>query len=499
MGTIQTLRPNGIVYGGGAYNNVGGAGVLAAASDASDATYIRKTSSGQQTIMFDLGTYTLTGTQRVKRTRIGGRYQKESSPAVKMFVAGSCGNPMSYSPSGLSPSSWATKYTSWSDVIEPTQTNINGAYIYLIDSNDSPGRCYVADVWMELDVVTQPTVSVSAVPTGSAKPVVSWTFTDTDLDPESAWQVKVFDSATYSGGGFSPDTSTPVWDSGVRYGTDLSVQVATLLNNGTAYRAYVRAGKDAGYAIGTYWSAWTYAAWTASYTVPTVPSLSLSWSTPNGRVTATATGAALTGGLTSQTFELQASADGGTTWVQVRSATALVPNGSYVATAYDYEATRAVTMKYRVRAAALDATGVAVASAWSSVGSLVTVNDEQWWFKPISNLTASMGGVAVLEAPEVSIDETLAVHYPLGGSAAVVVSGDEYGEDGTFIVDCRDTEIATFRVIARHQGAILVQDPFLGHRYIRWTGRSRTILGTVAAPRTRWAMTYVEVAKPAVT
>jgi hypothetical protein len=96
--------------------------------------------------------------------------------------------------------------------------------------------------WLEVVYNERPVVVVTA-PSGTvinSRPTVTWTYTDPEGDPQTHYQVKIFDAATYGAVGFSADTSTPAWDSGKVVGSSLSALSGTL-TNGTTYKAYVKA------------------------------------------------------------------------------------------------------------------------------------------------------------------------------------------------------------------------------------------------------------------
>ena len=100
----------------------------------------------------------------------------------------------------------------------------------------------------------------------------------------------------------------------------------------------------------------------------------------------------------------------------------------------------------------------------------------------------------VLAGPQATVEEDAGVFRPKGRSTAVVVAGSIYGRDGVFTIAAfGDTEWDPIYALARHQGPLLVQDPFGDQRYIRITNRQITTDGAAGAPIRRLTVSYVEV------
>lgn len=115
------------------------------------------------------------------------------------------------------------------------QFNVNGV-------NTGDNRVHQLQVELETtSVPSAPTVNNLGSVTGTST-AVTWVHTDADGWAQSQYEVKVFDSATYSAGGFNASTSTPVWTEKV----SSSVQSTTVkeLANGVTYRVYVRTAKN---------------------------------------------------------------------------------------------------------------------------------------------------------------------------------------------------------------------------------------------------------------
>lgn len=103
-------------------------------------------------------------------------------------------------------------------------------------------------------------------------PTVTWTYASADA--QRTYEVRVFVEAA----GLDPETSTPVWTSGVvSSAAGRSVRIDTPLSDGTTYRAYVRATSTAGLT-----SLWSDSLFTLTLTAPTGPSVRVAqaWSFP---------------------------------------------------------------------------------------------------------------------------------------------------------------------------------------------------------------------------
>jgi hypothetical protein len=239
---------------------------------------------------------------------------------------------------------------------------------------------------------TLPTVSITSIDgdssapytvTTTSQPTIVWSYTQAESLVQQLYRLKV-----YTAPQADPDNGNAAqlfYDSGT---TSSSANSATIANlqNGVSYYAYVKAAaiQTTRIGIGTSlpadegWSTWASLTFSVALTSPTAPRLTASWDTVTQRTTITATGAAVTAPMTAQTFDIQRSDDGGTTWVYVRGAQAQIPNGSFVVTAYDYEPKRGVTVRYRARSVATGA-GNTIASSWNSYVAWTFEVDTTGW------------------------------------------------------------------------------------------------------------------------
>lgn len=513
MGTTQTLRPNANYSGAGAYSLVGGgSSVWGNVSDSSDSTRIQRTTSGDKTVTFTLGTYTLASNERVKRVRAAARVLFNAKPLGYAWGAyvygGAMPGPGVERTRQAKNTSVATYYTDWADASvigyaaddTMSQSAIDALLMRFTDY-DSSALNYCHDVWVELDIIDQPTVTVNTPSTSTLRPTVEWVYADGDGDSQTKYRVKVFDAATYGGGGFDPETSTPAFDSGIMSGDVETYRDATQLLNGTTYKAYVAVAHDGGYT--DYWSDWAASsAWTVSITACTTPTMTGIYSEGDGRVELSITGAAPPGGVT-QTLRVERSTDGGTTWAPVRGYADAVFDSPYTPTVYDYEIPLGVSCAYRARAVGINATDDDVSSPWSATNTENPWVDGTWWLKCPLDPTLNTSGVWVLAQPEIAVEETIGVFRPIGSDRAVTVAGDLYGEDGSWQIRAGDTDdyqtMDAIAALVNTQNVLYVSDPFGGNRYVRIVSRARSVEGTGAYPRTVWQVSYVEVDAPAVT
>lgn len=483
--TVTTVRPNATASGSTLFTITGGSATLdAALADNSDLTYIAKTSSitGQVNAILDFGTTTISASQRVKQVRIRARCSTPTTSGKLNVYLGSRVENQNYFHSALAirgQNASATTFTgpyytsapngeSWS------QASVNGlrAKITEYKENADIGRFY--ELYIDVDIAAQPTVTVSA-PTGtittSSAPDVTWAYADTDNETQAFYQIKVFSSTEYGAGGFDPETSTATWDSGEIGSSDSSAVVGTLLLPAT-YRAYVKVAKSINGE--PFWSAWAYSQFTISYTAPTIPTMSVSWSASQGKASFTLTGAAPTG-YSSQYYDIHRSDNAGVIYAGIRDGENLIPNASYIATAVDYEAPRDIIAYYRCRAVGVDASSNEFASAWGTVQQVLITNDDTWWFKAVDDPTLNQGSIRVLQDFDVQLPEPNTVFRPLGSDRPIVVAGPIQGRDGGYAIKTvTEDEWDNLYPLLEYQGTILVQDPLGNQKYIRIIDRGWT-------------------------
>lgn len=500
--TITTLRPNGNISGSANYAITGGSASLSAATnDNSDTTYIRKAVgvNGTASVILAFGTTTITSSQTVRRVRIRARVQTTTSAGKFNLQLGTRAGGVNYFGSALQvrgTQALGEVVGAWVTVAPDgkawNQTRIDDLRCQITEYKDSTDRGYIYELYIDVDKATKPTLTVSN-PTGTitttSKPEVLWTYSDTDGDAQSYYEVKIFPSSAYGSGSFDPTTATPIWGSGQENSTSNSVTVGDYLTDGT-YRAYVRVAKTIN--ASPFWSDWAYSSFVIDLAPPPTPTVTTAWVEAQNRTLVTITGASATG-YDSQSYELQRSDDAGLTWKAVRDGDALAPNGTFVAEIYDYEAPRSQQVAYRARSIAIVGSDV-VASVWSSSGLVTITNDGKWWLKAIDKPSLNTSSVRVLDGLEEEVQEDTGIFRPIGRTRAVVLAGSLYGQDGSYrIATLGDAEWLTIKAVVTHQGTLLVQDPFGDQKYIRITSRAYNTTG--ALPRREASVGYVEVAE----
>ncbi len=296
-----TLRPNANWAGSSLYTVTGTTYAYTALSDNTDSTYIQKTSTSADvtsSIELEFTTDTIPSNEKITKINFRVRaYRQTSTTTGALTIA------MGYIKDRNSKS---TKYSA-STVIVPTstittldtginlsfdpdgvawaQTSIDDLVIRISDSAGSTSRAIIYEVYADVTTTTRPTVTVTA-PSGSITntsfPAVNWTYADTESDPQSAYQVKIYDSTAYSAGTFDPDTTTATVDTGVVNSGDAGAGLTVDLANSTSYRAYVKVAQDVNGA--NYFSDWAYSSFSTSLQAPNTPSLSAAYDSVEGGV-----------------------------------------------------------------------------------------------------------------------------------------------------------------------------------------------------------------------
>ena len=542
MATTTTLTPNTSTPAsdGGFVVTPAGTNLVTAVNDNSDTTYMRKPNSADTySIFWNVNTVSsLNETTNIPwRVRVSCRESQGANGLVSLYVRrpssdSSGGIPGRYTwttrtarsiqQSGtVSLSGTATTQTIVGNYIDlapyftinegeapltQKQQIIDSLQIGFYDASTASSRGILYNISGELQTTTQPTTGFASIDgdtsspyavTTSSRPVIEWTYTQADAIPQSAYQIYILNASGIA----DPTTATTaqtVWSSGtvISSAARSASPTVDLVQSVTIY-VYVRTGFTLGGT--TYWSTWaTSGATSVTFSPPTTPSFTtLSAVTGSQRTTIVATGALFSGGT--QTFDVQRSDDGGTTWDYVRDGIGRTPGGTYAVTLYDYEAPRGISAQYRTRAVGLVGSAT-VTGPWSSPSTITTANDRTHWLKRMLSTSAAAnvntGGLSILADPDFEVEEQTTVLRPLGRTDAVVIAGAIGRDDGAFSLVVPAASWDAVKANLTLQDVLLWQDPYSTQRYIRITRRSWQRLGDKDSPRYAAQVQFVEVGKP---
>lgn len=507
---VTIVRPNEVTSGSSNFAATGGASLQVSVADNTDTTYIKKASgvAGTASIIFGMGTTSLSTGQRIRQVRIRARIDTPNTDARCNIYLGTRNENTNYFASPIRIAS--TNYSSVTELTSPyltaapdgeawDQNRLDALRIQVTDYKDSTDRTNIYALYADVDIATRPTLTVSS-PTGTittpAGLEVNWSFSDTDGDAQRYYQVRIISSSVYSAGSFDAGTSDSVWDSGEVISPDTTTAIGSYLADGT-YRAYVRVAKTINGL--PFWSLWGYSTFTVSLGPMPAPTLTGTYSTASNSVSMALGGSnPVLKSFVNAVFQVQRSDDGGTTWADVRDGDAIAQDGSYNGSLVDYEAKRTNTARYRARQIGYTGaigSSTSVAGPWSTALVLSITNDGGWWIKSTLDPNLNVGGVRVL-GPSLDFvqEESLGVFRPLGRTRPIVISGYLYGQDSNLeIATVGAAEWSAISALAQRQDTLFVQDPFGEQRYIRITGRSHRLEGHASNPRRYLNLSYVEV------
>lgn len=185
----------------------------------------------------------------------------------------------------------------------------------------------------------------------------------------------------------------------------------------------------------------------------------------------------------------------------VRGASALVPDSTGRVSTFDYEAPRGASVTYSATVTAT-ATGAATTSATGASTALTPSNDGRYWLKSMTNPALNLGGIRITGTPQESVDENLGTFRLDGRTDTVVVAGQIYGDDPDLtITTIGAAEYEAVRALVKHQGTLLLQEPFYDstgvgrQRWVRVVDRSWTRDGVPERPRSLFTVKALEVGR----
>lgn len=222
-------------------------------------------------------------------------------------------------------------------------------------------------------------VTPNSTVTDTSEPQTAWTASAASGTTLQSYRV-VWETGSY---GTIPGSGTQVADTGVVLGTSPATPPA--LTNLDTYRVFVQVTQSDGQV-----SDWDYGTFPLNLVLPAVPTVTLSASSPDAPPSAVITVQGHDGGPTydhtNTVFDVQGSADDGVTWLDVRTADMLSPDGSDRATATDYEAAIG-TMTYRARTIGSN-DGNIVYGNWCTPVTVEIDSDSWWLMDPLDPSTA---------------------------------------------------------------------------------------------------------------
>lgn len=462
MPTTQTLLPNGTRSGAGDFTVTGAANIHSALNDTADGTSVLRTSTtATRSFVVNLGTYTLAANERVERVRAVVRMARGSAQSkvyVRLgYLTDSAAGTIRYAAAdqytGTASIGWVNGAyrTTAPDGQDWDQARLNDLVVKVTDySPTSAGRTTVYEVKVEVEVNVQPTLTVDS-PTGTvsdtSRPAIAWTFSDSDGDPQTVYETRVFTAAQYGAAGFDPATSSAVWESGLVSSSDPGVTPGVDLEDGVTHRAYVRAGHAIG--SGTFLSAWAYSGFTVDYDAPPAPDLSTAFQSTYNRVSVTAIGH--TNYLTAEDATLATTAG---TWAAIVgcSVARSTAYGSSGSSSLAVTATGAGTMSARTGLYAIPTDGqqVAARADFRPDGSARTVRMLLRWHNAASTLLSTTTGSNVTEVGAAWTSASIAATPPAGATQVQV---------GVEIVSAASAEIHYIDKVALHNGSTAYWSP----------------------------------------
>jgi hypothetical protein len=302
-----TLRPNANWNGDTLFTGTGGSDHAVLADD-TDSTFILRTSTTVPAAYeAEFTTTTLSADETITSVNLRARISAVAADSLAQFSIGVItdrnGRAVSYgipvSKQGVVAATTydlGIKLTSAPNGATWTQTLLDNLVVKFTDGAtgsvvlppDPTNRTTLYALYIDVETAPRPTVTVTA-PTGTVTdtsfPSVTWTPVFSDGSPQSAYEIKIFDAATYGGASFSPDTSTPIIGTGVITSTNNGQTLEGDLANSTTYRAYVRVASLIN--GNNYFSAWAFSQFALAIDSPATPTVSAFYDSNTGAVTIT--------------------------------------------------------------------------------------------------------------------------------------------------------------------------------------------------------------------
>lgn len=375
-----------------------------------------------------------------------------------------------------------------------TDSEVDGAG-GAISNRTMTGNLVAYELALQVLYYLKPTVTVTA-PTGTVdenQVTVTW---DPIFDPQATssphhFVLKIFTAAQYGAGGFSPGSSSPLFEAGGSTAVSSYTPENMALDDGT-YRAYVRvsAGNTP-----DHWSSWAHSEFTVDAPNPGVPVLSLTAAPLTGSIEIGLDDTA--GDIATNLFEVQRSEDAGVSWVNVRTSTGdgRVTNAGTVAV-HDFEAPNGREVRYRARAF-----NAATPSFSQWVEDDVVWSSEDWWLKHATRPSLNLKLRMRTGPADEQVQSNQGVFRPLSSSDPVVVSDVRGPKTGQIVILTESlAEREALEATLELQVPMLLQGPVSSEIPERWVviGDSGTarIVDKAWAPFHDESLPWTEVARP---
>jgi hypothetical protein len=344
---------------------------------------------------------------------------------------------------------------------------------------------------LEYDYYATPAGTPTSATPSTDKPAITWNFTQADSLAQSSAVVKVFSTAVTGGAGFNAGTSSALYSTVVA-GTSLTVTATNgFLTNGLVYRPYVQVIADS-YGIpvrGTYTPSTT--AYTASFTAPTAPTVSATWSSATTGTAQRAVSVTIAGSASPFRYDLLCN---GTALV---TAGTMATNGTTVY--IDRLMPRGTAVSYTARVTTAATASPQLSSNYGT-GTVTPTAATNWEFTSLDTAVSVSDYASPVTAITFTRAEANAVFRPLGSTKAVVISGDMTGDDGSLTWTTSNRAAwETVKNLLTYQGPMRVTSPFTyaagGNEswVIRLTSRDWSPTGSTAIPVTTANAAFVEV------
>lgn len=468
--------------------------------DASDSTYASPTADGAFTRL-GFSTYSVTAGSVVKQLRYKDRGVTDTL-GNRIGSVRNASNQEVYS-TGYAAQFFASMGTgtfSWAAPSNPLTAG--AAFDVLVTFPKSGSGTLYAEMSIDMMYVEPPVTTVTAVSpdpyTASNIIPISWTNSlDSDGGSQTRYHVKVFTDAVYGGGGFDPETSTPVWDSNATLSSTNGPVNTAPLPTGDTYRAYVKVAQTVNGVA--HWGAWAFDTFQVSVTTSDVLSVVTAAQNSTARIDVTVNRD--TGSSAWDFIEVERSRDAGSTWEDVRGATYV--DATPIANSFavsDYETGNGESVLYRARATRI-VSDLPISGSWVQSTPAVAWTSTDVWLKVPTAATKNRTIDVYRPFQPRGYSSRVGVFQVIGRATPVAIS-DVLGDPAqTLTIDTlTETDSDDLLDVLRETFLLYCPTDCEGTEavsYLAVTGVSMTPTPDRAIVRRRWTVNVVEVDAPA--